>query len=141
MAAQHDVLRQVAVHPLDAAAHLAGHLRQRDGGQQREVERHVGRAGGDDRLGGKGLLAARLALPRPAVHEHERLRAAAVDVERLGRRGAVALDPRLAQLLSHPIAFLGITPDDLVGVRHPDALLVLVVERLLVVVEENFQRS
>ena len=51
--------------------HLAGHLRQRDGGQQAEADGRVGRAGAHEGLGGKGLSAPPLALPGAAVDEYQ----------------------------------------------------------------------
>jgi hypothetical protein len=81
-----------------------------------------------------------LALPRAAVHEDEGLASPAVDVERLDRRGPVALGPRLPERFSCGIAAARAATDDFVGVRHPHALLVLVVERFLVVVEKDLSR-
>ena len=117
--------------------HLRRHFRQRDGRQIREVERHVGGASGDDRLGRKCLLPTRLAPPGAAVHEDEGLPAAAVDIEGLGLCRPIALDTGLPHFFPDFITFFTVPPDDFVRVRHPDALLVLVVERLLVVVEED----
>src|SRR3954465_11390268 len=140
VAAQHDLAREVPPHPVDAAAHLRDHLRQRDARQQPEVERHVGGARLHGGFGGKRVLSLRLALPGPAVDEDKRL-ALAVDVERLDRRGAVALGTGLAAPRANGIARDAEAPDDVVGVRNPSALLVLLVERLLVVVAENLFQS
>src|SRR5918999_2417288 len=141
MSAEDDFLAKILVDPVDASAHLGDHLGKRHGGKQGEVERHVCRAGPDDRLGGEGVLAARLALPGAAVHEHERLLALSVDVESLARTRSVVLGSGLPQPCAHPVALDAVALDDLVGVRHPGALLVLIVERLLVVVAENLLQN
>jgi hypothetical protein len=67
--------------------------------------------------------------------------AAAVDVECLRRRRAVALDARLADSPANLVATRAVARDYFLRILRPDALLVLVVERPLVVVEENLLQA
>ena len=128
---------EIAVNPLDAAAYLRHHLGQRNAGEQCEIERHVGGPGPYDGLGCERVLTLGLALPGAAVDEHQRHLSVAVDVECLDRGGTIALGARLADPRANRVARHAEPLDDLVRVRHPGALLVLLVERLLVVVEED----
>src|SRR5262245_16107134 len=61
----------------------------------------------------------------------------AVDIERFHLRRPVAERFRLAEAAAHGVARRRHAPDDLVGVRHEGALLVLRVEPGLVVVSKN----
>src|SRR5688572_9857591 len=108
---------------------LAGHLRQRDRGQQAEADRRIARAGAQERLGGERLVAPALAFPGAAMDENQEFfTPRAVEVELLDLRAAVAVRFRLADPLPHRITRRAIAPDDLVGVGNEGALLVLSIE-------------
>src|SRR5687768_11233221 len=141
MAAQHYVRGKILVDPIDAAACLGDHLGEGHGRKQGEVQRDVGRAGAHHHLRRKGVLALRLPFPCAAVEEDECAPAFAIDIQRLDRTGAIPLGPRLADTRTDRIARFAVALDDLIRVRHPGALLVLIVERLLVVVEEDLGQN
>ena len=132
----------VAANPGERAAHLLIHRKQIAVGliDIDEVDDDAMRAGADQHLGLQRIVGRDVPPPRAAVNEHIDRRAfdtAAKDVEALVLARPVSDALRLAQDGAGPLARRLPPLDDQRAVRRPDFLVVGLVQRLLVHVEEN----